>query len=131
MSQSANQLINHVLIIQSEVVPQFMDDGLADLAHGLAFRAGDAEDRIAEDHHLIGERRLDAEDAEELVGVGEVEVFVGRLVFHDDYDILEEGSEAVGKGVERLTDEALELHCGNVYQPGMMLKPNTQFFCGR
>ena len=108
-----------------------MNHSFANLSNRFTPVPRDAKDRIAKDRHLIGKRRLDPEDAEELVFAGDVVILFGWLVFDDDNDVLKKGGEALGERVERLTHEALELHCRNLYQPGMMLKPNTQFFVGR
>jgi hypothetical protein len=100
---------NHLVIVESEVVAELVDDGVADLAPRLRARARDAHDRAAEDRDLVGKRRRDAEDAEQLlVVVDEIEVVVGRLFLDDHGDVLDERRETIGQLVECFFDELPE-----------------------
>lgn len=97
------------MIAEAEVVSQLVDDGVAHLTPHLSVRARHAQDRTSKDGNLIGERRRDAEDAEELVAfVDQVPVVVARLVLDDDGDVLDEFREAVGQLVECFFDELPE-----------------------
>lgn len=109
-----------------------MDDGLADLLFRLAPRAGDAQDRTAEDHDLIGERRLRTKNAEQLIVVilEHFEVLIGRLGLDENDDVLQELRELRGQLAEGFLDELLEFAVG-YYHPGMMLKPKVQPCPGR
>lgn len=88
---------------------QLVDDRLANLRLRLGARAGHAQDGAAEDGDLVGQRRRDAEDAEELVVlIDEIEIVVGRFFFDDDGDVLDEPRESIGQLVEGLFDELPE-----------------------
>ena len=119
--------VHHAFVVQSEVVPQLVNDGLADLAFRLAPIARDAQNRTAKDHHLIGQRRMRAKDAEKLVVVilEHFQILVGRFGLDEDGDILQELRELRGQLAEGVLDELLEFAVSD-YHPGMMLKPNVQ-----
>src|SRR5712692_3012023 len=98
-----------------------MNDGVANLAYGLATGTAKTQDRAAKDGDLRREvRRHGAaleewnspEDAEQLFlvrSVGFVVVFVGRLVLDHDHDVLEILAKSCREALQRLLDIALEL----------------------
>ncbi len=113
--------VGHLLVLEAEHVADLVDDGVADLADGLAARLAEAQDRAAEDGDLGGqardhvrtvEERGAAEDPEELLLLGRVGLVVvlGRgllLDGHDDvFQILPKDGRDRG---ERLLDAGLEL----------------------
>ena len=111
---------------------ELVNDRVPDLADCLPAIARVSKDRASKNHDLIGERRLRAEDAEELVVVvvEKIEIVIGRLLFDDYRDVVEKRCETLGQLAEGLLDELLEF-AGRNHQPGMMLNPNTQPVPGR
>ena len=69
----------------------------------------DAKNRSAKNRDLIGQRRRDAKDAEELVAVvDEIEIVVARFIFDDDGYVHDELRESIGQLVEGFGYELLE-----------------------
>jgi len=90
-------------------VAELVDDGVANFGARFGVRARDAQNRSAEDRDLIGERRRDAVDAEELViGVDEIAIVERRFFFDDDGDVFDELRETIRQLVECLFDELPE-----------------------
>ena len=100
-----------------------MDHRVANLAHRFVARPRYTVDRSAEHRDLVRQQRVVAGsafgqghaaiDAEQL-GIGAVilqpvEIFVRRLLFHCDDDVVDHVGEALGQRVERFGDDALEL----------------------
>src|SRR5262249_53324286 len=117
----ADPSVRHLLVSEPEHVADLVDDGVADLADGLASRRAAAQGRPAKDRDLRRQARQGraaveewdaAEDPEELLIVGRVGllvVLVGRLLLDGDDDVLEIAPELFGDGPERLLDVGLEL----------------------
>ena len=91
---------DHLVVVQAKVMPELVDDGLADLANGLATAARNPKDGTAKDGDLIRQRgkhvegslgqRHAAVDSEKLVVLRVLtksfEVLVRRLfLYHDDH----------------------------------------------
>ena len=88
---------------------KLVDHRIPNLMSRLGAGVRDAEDRAAKDRDLIGKRRRDAEDAEELIiVVDEIEIVGARLFFDDDGDVLDQLRESIGQLVECLFDELPE-----------------------
>ena len=111
---------------------ELVDDCVPDFADCVAAITGVAQNGSAEDYDLVGQRRMHAKDAEEIVGVivEEIEILVGWFFFDDDGDIFEKRRETLRQLVERLPDELLEF-VRRDHQPGMILNPKTQPAPGR
>jgi len=89
----------------------------------LGVRSCNAQNRAAEDCDLIGKRRRDAVDAEELVTVfDEIEVVERWFFFDYDGYVFYEFRETIRQLVECFGDELPEFIRLD-YQPGRMLKP--------
>lgn len=114
---------DHLMVVEAKVMPQLVNDGLANLAHDLLPAARNTEERSAENRNLVGQRRKHVEaalrkgnaaiDAEQLV-VGRslaqsLAVFVGRLFFDDDDHVVEQPRKLVRKLFESLFHELVEL----------------------
>jgi hypothetical protein len=48
---------DHLIVMQAEIVPQLVNDGVADLTYDFAMAASDAEDRTAKNRDLVRQRR--------------------------------------------------------------------------
>ena len=114
---------DHLVVIEAKVMPELVDDRVADLADDLPAVARNAQNRTAENRNLIGKSGKHVEsalrkgnaavDAEQfIVGrtiVQNLAVFVGRLFFDDDDHVVEQPRKLVRKLFESLFDELVEL----------------------
>ena len=94
---------DHLIVMQAKVMPELVDDRVADLADYVAPATRDAEYRAAKNRDLVGQRGQHVEasfrqsnaavDSKELLAgrsfAKNVAVFVGRLFFNDDDDVVE------------------------------------------
>src|SRR6266545_2107971 len=121
----AVSLVGHLVVAEAQHVADLVDDGVSDLADGLAARLAKAQDRTAEDGDLGGQVRghrvaleegHTAKDAEELLLVGRVRqvvVIVRRLVLDNDDDVLQVLAKVRGNGGEGFLDVGLEVARGD------------------
>ncbi len=114
--------VRHLVVAESEHVADLVDDGVADLADGLAARLAGAQDRAPEDGDLRGQaptaaasrskkgtpRKMPKSSSSSGVSVSVV-VLLGRLFLDDHDDVLEVLAKLRGHRRQRLLDEGLEL----------------------
>ena len=113
---------DHLVVMKAEIMPKLVDDRLANLRNDIPAVARHAENRTAENRDLVGQRGRHVEaslrksnaavNAKQLV-VGrsfakDVAVFVSRLFFNNDDDVVEEPRELVRQLFESLFDELVE-----------------------
>lgn len=113
---------DHLVVVKAEIMPELVNDGLADLANDLPAAARHAQNRPAKDRDLIGKggehveaalRQSDAAvNAQQLVVrrtlAKDLAVLVSRLFFDDDHHVVEQPRKLVRKLFESLFDELLE-----------------------
>jgi len=91
-------------------MPQLVHDRVADLALRVTAIARDAQNGSTKNHHLIGQRRMIAKDAQELVViiVEHFQVLVRRLGLDQNHDVFQELRELGWQLAEGVLDELLE-----------------------
>lgn len=113
---------DHLVVMKAEIVPQLVDDRLANLGNDVPAIARNTENGTAENRDLIGQRGRHVEaalrksnaavNAKQLVAgrsfAKDVAVFVSRLFFNHDDDVVEEPRELVRQLFESLFDELVE-----------------------
>lgn len=116
-------LKDHLIVVQAEVVPKLVNDGVANLADGLPAAGGNTEDRPSKNSDLVGQggehvkaavsQRNSAINAQELVVVRTVvkrfEVFVSRFLLDNDHNVVEEPGKLVRQLFQSFLDQVLEL----------------------
>jgi hypothetical protein len=121
--QAAATSEDHLVVVKAEVMPQLVNDRLANLANDLPAASGNAQNRTAKDGDLVRQRGQHvvasfrqanpAENPKQLVVRGsvskDVAVFVSRLFFDDNDDVVEKSRELFRQFVQSLFDELFEL----------------------
>lgn len=114
---------DHLVVMKAEVMPKLVNDRLAHLGNDVPAVSRNAQDRTAENRNLVGQRgkhvkaslrQRDAPvDPQKLVVVRsvtkDVAVFLSRLFFDHDNDVVEQPRKLLGQLFESLFDELLEL----------------------
>lgn len=113
---------DHLVVMKAEVMPKLVNDRLAHLGDRVPAATGNAKDRAAENRDLVGQRGKHAEaslrqsdapvDSKQFVIVRsvtkDVPVFLSRLFFDDDHDVVEQPRKLLGQLFESLFDELVE-----------------------
>lgn len=114
---------DHLVVMKAEIMPKLVNDRLAYLGDDVPAAARNAKDRAAENRNLVGQRGKHAEaslrqgdapvDSKQFVVVRsvtkDVAVFLSRLFFDNDDDVVEQPRKLLGQLFESLFDELVEL----------------------
>src|ERR1700749_2376375 len=98
------------VVVDAEMVGDLVDDGAADLARDLVFRAADDADRQAVDRDAVGQHPgvLGGAAGERDTLVEPEQPGRARVVFHGHGDVAHQPAEFRGQAVERRGDHLLE-----------------------